>query len=122
MRVSTNTPVLNHKLTILMGITMMMTACSGFLTDIGTSHISSNEMSTESKLSEQRFHQNHHPLSHAMNRNKVSIEPRIVNGIYVNPPDKYSFMGALRRLEPLDEFHSTSCRNIYALLLYYSYI
>ena len=111
MRVSTNTPVLNHTLTILMGIIVMMKACSGFLTDTVT---------MESKLSEQRYPQNHHPLSHAMNRNKVSIEPRIVNGIYVNPPDKYSFMGALRIIEPLDELHSTSCRYIciYIYMLY----
>ena len=64
------------------------------------------------------YPQNHHPLSHAMNRNKVSIEPRIVNGINVNPPDKYSFMGALRILEPLDEFHSTSYIYIYMLYCY----
>ena len=112
MRVSTNTPVLNHKLTILTGIIVMMKACSGFLTNTGTSHISSNEMTTESKdLHDWRFHQNH-PLSHAMNRNKVSIEPRIVNGTNVSPPDKYSFMGALRPFFPFDEYHSTSYESI----------
>jgi len=133
MRISRNITVLNNKLKLLMGITMM-TACSGFLVETGTSHSVSNEMMTkEGKVNgfhNWRFHQNHlpsypqnhHPLSHAMNRNKVSIEPRIVNGTNVNPPDKYSFMGALRVLAPLDEFHSTSYGRICSTILRFMYL
>ena len=99
----------------------MMKACSGFLTDAGTSHIGSNELTTESKLSDKRFHQNH-PLSHAMNRKKVSIEPRIVNGTNVNPPDKYSFMGALRTFEPLDVNHCTLYRSICFIVILFIYL
>jgi len=112
----------------------MMMGCNGFPTQAGGSRSSSirsySEMMSEGKVNDKdlhdwrfrqnhllSFHQNNHPLSYAMNRNKVSIEPRIVNGIYVSPPEKYSFMGALRPFLPLDVYHSKSYGSICFIII-----
>ena len=104
MRVSTT--VIN---TITLG---MMTGCisSCNLTETGSAMTEGNGLHGRKRIPS---FQNH--PSYAINRmiqNKVSIEPRIVDGTYVSPPDKYSFMGALRPFFPFDEYHSTSYESI----------